>query len=231
MEFSILNFRELGAYPTLDGRTVKKGYFFRGGPLTTTDPKEQKAIADLKFKYIFDFRSKAELAKSEAEYIPNGTSYVQCSANHLLHEKRLDDLDFTKPDFDADLEEWLINSYKDMPFENQAYRNVFDVLRRKQAPFYFHCSAGKDRTGICAALILLLLGCSEEVVYEDYLKSYDNMLQAMPDAPRTSLVFKEWLEGALNTIKDKYGNYDSFFLNEFGIDEEERDDLKAYYLE
>ena len=56
-----------------------------------------------------------------------------------------------------------------MPFGNPAYRALFGAIRAGQTPILFHCTAGKDRTGVAAALILKALGVSREDIVEDYL--------------------------------------------------------------
>ena len=59
--------------------------------------------------------------------------------------------------------------YRTMPFENPAYRWMFDRLLSENTPILFHCTAGKDRTGVAAALILLALGVPRTVVEQDYI--------------------------------------------------------------
>ena len=66
------------------------------------------------------------------------------------------------------LTEGVHESYARMPFGNPAYRALFGAIRAGQTPILFHCTAGKDRTGVAAALILKALGVSREDIVEDY---------------------------------------------------------------
>ena len=227
----VLNFRQLGGYPVKDGRKVRMDQFYRGGALIGLDETTKRQLDELGLKHVLDFRSQAEIDRREEEYVPRGVIRTAISANRLSHEVRRDDLDFTSPNIADDLEAWLKESYRLLPFENPAYREAFAYIRRKETPFYFHCSTGKDRTGVCAALILLFLGADEKTVYEDYLKSYDNMIAAFKNPGRTLLVFPEWLEGSLEEIKKRYPGLNDFFQEEFGITPEERKALQDYYLE
>ena len=56
--------------------------------------------------------------------------------------------------------EWFSALYREMPFRNPAYHALFALLEGRRVPVLFHCSCGKDRTGIGAMLILLALGVS-----------------------------------------------------------------------
>lgn len=69
------------------------------------------------------------------------------------------------------LNAYLQKGYAMMPFENEAYRKFFELLLRNDGGIYLHCSAGKDRTGICAALFMLALGVGERNVMREYMLS------------------------------------------------------------
>jgi len=228
----VLNFRQLAGCKSKDGRVVKENHFFRGGPLNNLSEEGKKDAEAIGFKHIYDLRSLKELERSKVDYVPSNCHFVQISANKVKHEEYLDDLDFSSPHYDNDLEEWLVNCYRDFPFDNEAYKAIFEAIKNKQTPIYFHCSAGKDRTGVCAALILYLLDVSKEEIFENYLESYEHMVASMPNVeiPRTSLVFKEWLEESFNNIEKRYGDSYAYFEKEFGIDKSLREELKNYYL-
>ncbi|MDZ4907294.1 hypothetical protein GNF64_16560 [Clostridium perfringens] len=114
-------------------------------------------------------------------------------------------------------------------------------------PIVQHCTAGKDRTGIGSALVLLALGVPEETVIEDYLltnvyrsnmnealfKSLGNLLTD-EDSKEIFKVFmevrKEYIESALNAIKERYGSIDEYLEKEYGFNKEKRARLQQDYL-
>ena len=63
----------------------------------------------------------------------------------------------------------LKNYYARMPFNNQAFRILFEHIQKGDVPILIHCASGKDRTGVACMLILLALGVDREIVLEDYL--------------------------------------------------------------
>lgn len=228
---NVINFRQLGGIPSSDGRKVKKNMFFRGAPFIDLDEITKKELTKIGFKHIVDLRSEDEAKTKTVNFIPCGCDYTQISANRLSHERRANNLDFSDNSSSEEIEKWLKKAYRYFPFENKAYKVVFDYLKREEVPIYFHCACGKDRTGACAALILYMLDVDLSYIYEDYLKSYEEMKKIIKDPSRTALVFKEWLEGSFEEIENKYPDRDAYFLVEFGIDKKMRQKLKDFYLE
>ena len=117
---------------------------------------------------------------------------------------------------------------------------LFDhVLQEQEAPVVFHCTAGKDRTGFAAALILRSLGVSDEDVMRDYLLTNERL--AMPDASRHGLtpevsevlwrVRPEFLRAALDAVDTDYGGLEGYFREGLGLGDAEREQLRQLYLE
>ena len=168
------NFRELGGIRTEDGRTVKHGCFYRSGALGYMDDDELTEVASCNIRHIMDFRSSFEKDRLPDPSLP-GAEYHHMNAMSLpdgtevdLSPKGIGAGMFTKENGDRFMEHF----YGTLPF-SPAYREMFDFIKRDEVPVLFHCTAGKDRTGIGAVLILLVLGCSEETAIEDYLKTND----------------------------------------------------------
>ncbi|MGL4655842.1 MAG: tyrosine-protein phosphatase, partial [Sarcina sp.] len=125
----------------------------------------------------------------------------------------------------------LINVFKD--YNNRA------ILQ--------HCTAGKDRTGLGSALLLLILGVDEDTIINDYMKSNDyrkeankNILSLYEDKlPKEAMqifrdilgVEKDFIEASLDEMKKKYGSYENYFLKEYGLDKEDMDRIRDNYLE
>jgi protein-tyrosine phosphatase len=237
------NFRDLGGYPTADGKMVKWGRFFRGGPINGLGPDEKAAISNLGLKRIFDYRTKHEHERAPDECL-SGAENLWTPA--VPPEKRFQD--FADRDMLAHLK--TVNTAKEardafqlfqdlyaaMPFQSGAFLKMLLSLDCcDTVPMYQHCSAGKDRTGVGSALLLLALNVPEETVVEDYLLSRDfrreiNLRHIQKFVAEgiskvaEELVLRLMMTGmeeligaALNAIRLKYPSYDAFFLEEYGI--------------
>ena len=142
------------------------------------------------------------------------------------------------------------SSYAGLPFDNPAYQGMFAHLLNGDAPLLFHCTAGKDRTGVAAALILLALGVSREDVMEDYLLT--NPCRAVTRAalrekfaarfgssdPRRDRIVEvftgvtaESLQLALDAIDRTYPTFEAYLQEQYGIDAAALCRLRQMYLE
>ena len=236
------NFRDMGGYPTQDGRTVKWGRFFRGGPLYGLNEKEQAAVEGLGIKKIFDYRTLRE-AEQEPDTIPAHAEHIWLCAvpneerflrfadrSVMAHLKTIQTADDAQAAFQL-----FLDLYAAKPFDNEAYQRMLNALDDPQGvPLMQHCSAGKDRTGVGSALLLIALGVDEKTAVEDYLltrvfreEANNHRLQrmALEDITPEALwmmrmmmtVSEELIFSALNAIKGKYSSYEVFFREEYGI--------------
>ena len=136
--------------------------------------------------------------------------------------KAIDQADFS----DNKGSDFLEMMYGNLPF-TKAYIEMFDVIKKKETPILFHCTAGKDRTGIAAVLILILLGVDEETALDDYELTNDYRTAAIDrfleedgalignnDELRHALrgvegVNRKNAELSLQRIMNRYGDYDT----------------------
>ena len=135
-----------------------------------------------------------------------------------------------------------------MPFNNPAYKNLFEVLKGDNAVPYLHnCTAGKDRTGIATALIQLALGVEWNLVLLDYMQSmnafdmiYQNEVRRLQTGrTEASLLYKlpgivimpMFLEATFKVIEDRYETLENYFEKEFGLDEAGLIALRLKYTE
>ena len=103
-----------------------------------------------------------------------------------------------------------------------------------RVPLLFHCSAGKDRTGTAAALILYALGVDEAIIMEDYLASnhylgdkYAKELEQNPGLKPVLTVKREFLQAAIDRIKQDHGSVENFLVKVLHVDIPK---FKARYL-
>ena len=224
---------------------------FRGGALDKLTIKEQNHFVDhLKIKYILDFRDEAEASLAPDKQHEN-ILYERISALKMQsHDQYGFDFgtmlqgEMTKEKYNY-LMSYIKAGYKEMAFNNPAYHRLFELLLRNDGYVYFHCTAGKDRTGVAGFLIMIALGMSEEDAIQEYLLSNiylkernDELCQQLqiPEKLREECrpllyVQRELIEIMIQSIRVKYRSYDEFLLQEYNFDNEKRRRLKEIYCE
>lgn len=245
-----VNFRDLGSYTMKDGRKIKDGLFFRSGALSRLSEAEKKEIERLGIKCILDLRSKKE-SLADPDPIFEGVEYLRHSG---VESTGGNDIDFSPNGMRSIGEkgkiqfEKLKEYYRNIPYHNESLHVLIDNIRKGNVPIIFHCFSGKDRTGVAAMLIMALLGADDETIMEDYLLSNSYCKKALEEEFERSaeLIRKDpeirkllqMLEGVeeeigrnvLESIKERYGTFENYFLEEYGIDADELDNLRNRYL-
>jgi protein-tyrosine phosphatase len=154
-----INFRDLGGYHTRDGRRTRFGRVFRSNSLQELTQDDLQIIRErLGLATVLDLRSGREISRDglgPLEHEP--LRYVNLP---MLQEKR----DYQPGRVETGLVDRYL-SYLDFARENVV--KALETIAEAQ-PLVFHCSAGKDRTGVLAALVLGCLGVDSETVVSDY---------------------------------------------------------------
>ena len=246
------NFRELGGYEADEGKHIKWGQIWRGIPTCKLTGEADRAKLDaLGLRLILDLRS-VEEAKKEPDYVPDGARLVQICG---LRDATGQEIDFSPNDIQR-----LVQSapagmsltqlmYRQMLTGNKAFKELFRALEAGETPILFHCSAGKDRTGVAAMLILLALGASDETICADYertnlcrkaeidavLAEHAEEIAANP-ACRMRYYRKAGVDPAaapfvLRTIRAKYGSAENYLEAEYGLTPARLMRLRRMYLE
>ncbi|WEV51007.1 tyrosine-protein phosphatase [Lactobacillus sp. ESL0731] len=249
------NFRELGGYKTTDGKTVKMHKLLRTANLGTLDATDLKFLHDYGVKYIVDFRSQAEV-DHEPDRIPEGAEYDYdpVFSEDLTNASRSieDVMKQGQKNPHAGFEHMLF-AYDDMitsEAAQKAYRRFFDLLLANDEDgnsLIFHCTAGKDRTGVGALLILTALGVPLDTIKQDYLLTnvatadfVKRMLEqakedGADDATLNILkdfqtVHVEYIEHVLTTINEKYGSVNNYLRDIMKLTDAEISKLRKIYL-
>lgn len=163
------NFRDMGGYPTLDGRLVASGLLFRSGTISELSDRDHDLVNALGLALICDLRSNNE-RKRRPSRLPATARYEVWSRDHHVSAGDLIEA-MRRPGATADqMRAGMVEAYRTLPYEQApSYRTLFLRIAGGSLPLMFHCAAGKDRTGIAAALLLDLLGVSRERIVEDYI--------------------------------------------------------------
>lgn len=167
------NVRDLGGYVLGDGRTIAWGRLLRGDGLHHLTSADLTALAPVGLRTVLDLRTAAEIAERGAFPVANVPAGHPTIA--MVHLPVIDSTwqHQDVPQFDAHDEpevEFLTWAYRSMLVEGgRRFGEAVRLLARPDAlPAIFHCAAGKDRTGILAALVLAALGVDDDVIVGDY---------------------------------------------------------------
>lgn len=163
------NLRDMGGYATADGRRVKRGMLFRSGMMSMLTEADEAHLAGLGIATVCDLRRPGERRRDPTRWCePAGVLYWTRDydeSSGVLGEL----LRGALPTADG-VRASMIEVYRELLVDHAAsYRFLFQRLAEGHVPLLFNCSAGKDRTGVAAALILSALGVPRETIYEDYL--------------------------------------------------------------
>jgi len=166
------NFRDLGGYETADGRRVKWRHLFRSGELCELSEGDVECLAALGVRTVVDLRGESEVERKGPDRLPAGASLTSIAIEPGDLSPFLGRA-FSTGDFGAVPEDLLPRINRDYI---QSWRHQLGALLRIAAdpanrPLVFHCTQGKDRAGISAAVLLSALGVPWETVLEDYLLS------------------------------------------------------------
>jgi len=162
------NFRDLGGYATGDGRSVRWGMLYRSGSLARFTPADLDQLKAFGITGLCDLRTKAErTAEPYPWHADMGLSYW--SRDYDIGFGELRSILASGLSTGQAAKDGMIAGYRRLPFEQApAYRELFRRLAAGELPLIFNCSAGKDRTGAAAALILSALGVPRATIVEDY---------------------------------------------------------------
>lgn len=249
------NFRDLGGYQTASGRRIKQHRLIRSGKLDLLSDRDVQFLTDYGVKYDVDFRSPDEL-KESPDRVPVGASY------HSLPIFPYDETQVSRP-FEERQNDYrddatggynnMISTYADMvllPNAQQSYRTFFDLLLAndgENSALLFHCTAGKDRTGMGAVYLLSALGVNQATIRSDYLNT-NNYIQEPLDQILTVVrnnggnanieqsirdlwtVKADYLDSALATINAHYGTMRGYLHDALNLTDAEVADLQKLYL-
>jgi protein-tyrosine phosphatase len=231
------NFRDLGGYPTRDGRHVRWRQIFRSNHLGHITAADSEILRGLRIRSAFDFRGTEErvaatcgLAEIAVHSLPIEPTVVATLRAHLAATGALSP---------ADALEVMRDSYRNyVRYNTPRFRALFSHLLGDHAPLVIHCTAGKDRTGFACALILHALGVSDDLIAEDYLLTNrfyrrDAHASELPEEVKAVLgsVQASFLAAAFEAIGAEYGDLESYFSDGLGLGPAERTSLKARYLD
>ncbi|HZY39730.1 MAG TPA: tyrosine-protein phosphatase [Mucilaginibacter sp.] len=237
------NFRDLGGYETADGHHVKWGEIYRSADISKLTDSDLSVLKQRHINYDVDLRGHQE-ARQAPDRLNPGMDYILLPAGSDGNTNWMKSLTHAKGSAGDSL---MIVYYSNIDSLALRYKPFFDKLLGLPAgqSLVFHCSAGKDRTGIGSALLLYALGVPYNTIVNDYLASNYyrkdvngkllGQMTAMhidPEVAKTMMgVKKEDLDATFNAITKRYGSVDVYLKTQIGLDEGKIAILKKKFLE
>ena len=234
------NLRDMGGIINKDGKSVVWGKVYRSGELGKLTDDDVKYLSSLNLTNVIDFRFDEEINESP-DKLPEGVNYISLPIeDSLMHRSVMTQWLMTNDS--AAFDTCMIYFNRIFITEHQdEYKEFFNKLEEGNTTL-FHCSAGKDRAGLAAALFLYALDVDDETIMDNYLKSNDyledinkitvdyvNSMGLNGEILWPVLTVKEeYLKTALNTIDSEYGGMDNFLKNVLDVDIQK---LKELYLQ
>jgi protein-tyrosine phosphatase len=238
-----INFRDLGGYKTKEGRQVKWGKIYRSADISKLTDADVHTLLQLNIRMICDLRGEQE-AEAAPDKIISGADRILLSAGsenvgapggfmkYMTTPQRADSV--------------LRGFYSRTDHLKAKYKPMFDQLLTLETDkaLLFHCTAGKDRTGVGAALILYALGVEEATILKDYEATNEYrkesnerfiktiVAQGLPENAARSMMAAnpEYLKTAFDSINKRYGSLDNFLESEMELTARERKALKRKFL-
>lgn len=244
------NFRDLGGHISEDGRTVKKGLFFRSGHLQDLNDEDISTLKNLNIKNIFDYRNEKEATRNPSTKIENimNTRITAMDMPDIGMNNYSSIDEMVEEIFDKGLAlNMMKESYYNLPINNESYKKLVEIVKNPEMlPVLSHCTAGKDRTGVGCSIILMILGVSREDIIKEYLKSndyakifIDEVVVTNPelkDIPQEKMEYifgvrEDYISEAFRRIDENYKTIEEYLYGEYNLSNEDLTKLRDIYLE
>lgn len=245
----ITNFRELGGYRNKNEQMVKKGLLYRSGQLFDLDREQKYFIAKtVGIRHVIDMRGADEREQFPDTILP-GILYTTLD---ILKDATTNDASLGQMITEqGDVQGNMLATYEQLALSDSAqagYHAFIENLLKAPEPTVFHCFAGKDRTGVGAAIILKLLEVPDQTIMEDYLLTNQERKTAnqtiLADlkkrgVPETQLqtiavalkVDSAYLERYFQVIDTKFGSFDQYVREGLQLTADHVDRFQGLYLQ
>lgn len=246
-----VNFRDVGGYQNKDGKHVKWNKIYRSDALSSLSYRDKIKLTKLKIAVDCDLRSAYE-KNSAPDDLWAGVKYVDVPlySEKVVENGKADNKLFRFFHHIPDLKDNFIGQIYQRTLLNthseEEFAKVFAelLILPEDEGLVYHCSAGKDRTGMTSALILMALGVDDDTIARDYLLTntlYDFAISKnLPSKDELSAMVAKMnvtkgegiaIRGITETIRAGWGDFDSFFKKELGFTQTDLDQLRQMYLE
>jgi protein-tyrosine phosphatase len=231
------NVRDLGGLRTRDGGHTRPGLIYRGDSLDEITRDDVAVLFDqLHVGAIVDLRTQAETELNDALFPVPRYRYSVLIEGRLGHEP-----------FPSDDPAELAKVYlSNIDHGRHAVKRTLEIIAADldaEVATLFHCAAGRDRTGIVAAILLSLVGVTDGQIAQDYVQSNrhahhvtkrlaENPLYANGHTPRAEVIMlnEKTILGFLRLVRDEFGGAEQFCLDS-GVAPETIATIRAKFVE
>ena len=257
----IPNARDLGGIRTKDGHTVRSGLLFRTAFLVNATPDDLRRLSEeFRVAKVIDLRSKYEVGKMPDAEVPEAQHVhveIVTLNGHLF--KGMHAFAESALSFEEGMARFIMTpaakmicdgfyiSFVEDPECQDSLNEFFNEVLSTDGPVLWHCTQGKDRTGLCAALLLFALGVSREEVIKDFLitnESYARDIRTVNEYVRnlggeeeeTTCVWtlvgvnRQQFEAALDMIESRFGGPEEYLKNQIRLSGDDIAELRRRYL-
>jgi protein-tyrosine phosphatase len=228
------NVRDVGGYPTRDGKITRWRRLLRADSLHRLTPEAQHTLLAEGLRTVIDLRRPSEVAR-EPNVLTGQPGVTYANLPVLVHEDERVEVASETP---ADLYRFMLDE------AHVPIRAAMQALADAQAPALVHCYVGKDRTGVVIALALGTAGVPDEVIVEDYAISGQRLVPLMAEIrarllalgldverfDRLSTAPPEAMAQALEHIRQHYGDVEGY-LERIGVTAEQVQKLRGLLLD
>lgn len=245
-----INFRDLGGYQNRDGKSVRWNKIYRSGHLANLSNADIDKLEALSLTQVHDFRRQDEQQRTPSQ--PVRAAVINDYEMFVGSMSKFWEF-LNNGGLNAESAHQLVSgSYRSCVDDvAPAYRRLFlSLLDNADNASLFHCAAGKDRTGIAAALVLSALDVDRDTIVQDYLLTLEhfdneNLLNIVEQHLRNAKVDyweRSWLMPYVSVhednirqlfagIEERYGDINDYLSDALGLDQFQLADFKASYLE
>lgn len=230
--------RDLGGQRAADGRLVRHKTLLRGAALVDLDESMRAIVESWCLRSMLDLRADGEVV-GRPDFVPAGARYERIPGMWTSDGRPVD---FSPEGIERIMERernpetFMAGLYASMMFGNAAVHRLVAWVASGETPVYFHCSAGKDRTGVCAAVLLMLLGVPDEDIIAEFLLTNEYRAAEIAHLPkelpawmtdiapeklrRMAGVDETTLQTAFDAVDARHHTREEYFQSEFGLDGE-----------
>ncbi|MFA5421750.1 MAG: tyrosine-protein phosphatase [Bacilli bacterium] len=241
---TIDNIRDLGGVTTADGRTVVFKRLLRSSDLHRLSQSELSVLKkEYNLKVVIDFRS-TKSTVSRKDRLDQTIKYYHKYTLAFLEENSL------TRETKMDTDEFFLKVYRSLALCDEAieaYRRFFRiVIENEEGAILWHCTSGKDRTGIAAALLLKVLGCDMNTIYQEHFRTNEVTLPILAaklkevnpgdhELIKYYRAFytakKEYIDAYFSAVLEKCDTVDEYIAKELNVSGQEKEVLRTRYLQ
>lgn len=261
----VRNARELGGYPAAGGKVIRRGLLLRTGRLNkATQEDVDKLVTSYHVGTIIDFRSQMERESDPNPKLGDAESFSITILDEEFMQAKTREMGFSRPDNTVSAAEMLRRFIKAGLVSDQmyidflstecgqaGYRKFFQCILSapEDRAVLWHCTSGKDRTGVASMLLLSLLGADEDLILRDYMLTNEfnaetiaaQRMELIREGAEAELledmltvryaVRQSHMESAMSFLKTEYGSVINYIESVLGVPSDCVKELRSRYLE